>query len=116
MNSVESKPNPASDMSCSHPVRAAGEVSLGNVWLLFVRRRNLIVTVFVLSVLTTGAIVLLTAPVFESRAVIQVGVISDVGPLESPADLVQRLKGGVSGWRQEQLRGGDALYQGSDIQ
>lgn len=93
MNSVESKPNPASDMSCSHPVRAAGEVSLGDVWLLFVRRRNLIVTVFVLSVLTTGAIVLLTAPVFESRAVIQVGVISDVGPLESTADLVQRLKG-----------------------
>jgi uncharacterized protein involved in exopolysaccharide biosynthesis len=65
----ETQSSTAQERETSH----ADEISLADLWNMLARRRWLIAAVWALVLLTAGAYLLMTPPVFESRSVIQVG-------------------------------------------
>ena len=65
------------------------EINLTDLWRVLARRKALVLAMPVLSLLVAALYLLITPVVFESRAVIQVG---QVGQVEAPTVLVQRLK------------------------
>lgn len=77
-----------------------GYLNFSDVWNVLMRRRWVFLGTF-LSVLAISVLIsVLTTPVYESRATIEIGRIADVGVIEKPAITIRRLK--------EQYRIGDA--------
>lgn len=71
---------------------ADGEINLTGLWSVLVRRKKLVLIIPVLLLLVAALYLRLTPAVFESRAIIQVGQVMQVGQIEAPAALVWRLK------------------------
>ncbi|MBU2538888.1 MAG: hypothetical protein KKH22_10655 [Proteobacteria bacterium] len=67
-------------------------VNLVELWEVLTRRKKTVISTLVLVVLCAIAFVFFTKPVYESKVVIQVGQIYQVGHLEDPAVLIQRLQ------------------------
>lgn len=65
------------------------EISLIDLWRTLVARRKVVAGVFMATMLATGAYLLLTPPVYESRVIVQVG--QEGVPLEDLAVFQQRL-------------------------
>jgi capsular polysaccharide biosynthesis protein len=68
-------------------------LNLVDLWEVLTRRKKIVISTFVLVVLCAIAFAFLTKPVYESKAVIQVGQISLVGQLEDTSILMERLQG-----------------------
>lgn len=75
------------------------EIDLYELLAVLARRKKLIIAVFLAAVVAAGAVLLVTKPVYESRAVLAVGSVAQAGQkdvktqaLEDPQVLVQRLK------------------------
>ncbi|MGA7802779.1 MAG: Wzz/FepE/Etk N-terminal domain-containing protein [Gammaproteobacteria bacterium] len=71
------------------------EVSLSELWMALRRRRTLILAVTGLSLLVGAVLAYFITPLYESRAVIELGAITQDGkvtPIESPPTLVARLR------------------------
>ncbi|MEQ6340345.1 MAG: Wzz/FepE/Etk N-terminal domain-containing protein [Gammaproteobacteria bacterium] len=84
--------NSTDQLDQAHETREAlqeDEISLIDLWRVIVKRKKMIIGSLLLSLLLVGAWIAITKPVYESRAVLGIG---QVGPLESPQLLVQRLK------------------------
>lgn len=75
------------------------ETSLIDLWRVLAKRKMLVLAMPVVLLLAAAVYLLTAKPVFESRAVVQVGQVGQVGQVEAPAVLVQRLR--------EQYRVGD---------
>ena len=69
--------------------REEDEVSLIDLWRVITRRKRLIFITIVIILSLVGIWLLITQPVYESRAVLGLG---QVGSIESPQLVVQRLK------------------------
>jgi LPS O-antigen subunit length determinant protein (WzzB/FepE family) len=67
------------------------EIDLVDLWLVLRRRRRVLFAVFGATILATAALIFLPKPVFESRVVVQVGRIGNIGAIETPGVLVERL-------------------------
>ncbi len=65
------------------------EISLIDLWRVITKRRRLIFITVIVILSLMGAWLLIAKPVYESRAVLGVG---QVGPIESPQLIVQRLR------------------------
>lgn len=69
-----------------------GEISLVDLYMILVRRRKIIIVTMVLVLLTAIVYLLLVTPVYEGKAVIQVGQVGQVGQIEDLGKLKVRLK------------------------
>lgn len=67
------------------------EISLIDIWNVLVKRKIMVLAVLLLSLLGAGIAVIVMTPVYESRAVLQIGQIGQIGQIESPAVVVKRL-------------------------
>jgi uncharacterized protein involved in exopolysaccharide biosynthesis len=74
------------------PQGPENEISLIDLWLVLVRRRYWLLTVFAISVATAIAVSLLMSPRYESSAVLSLGQVQGLGVLEQPDILLERLK------------------------
>lgn len=75
--------------SLGHPTD--DEVSLMELWRVLTKRTGLILSILLMSLIVAGLFIFFTPPVYESRAVLQIGQIGQAGQIESPAILVKRL-------------------------
>ncbi len=69
-----------------------GEVSLIDLWRVIAKRRRLVSITVAVILLLVGAWLLIVKPVYESRTVLGMGQVGQVGQVETPQLLVQRLK------------------------
>ncbi|MEW6353883.1 MAG: Wzz/FepE/Etk N-terminal domain-containing protein [Pseudomonadota bacterium] len=74
------------------------EISLIDIWNVLVKRKIMVLAVLLLSLLGAGIAVIVMTPVYESRAVLQIGQVGQVGQtgqpvtqIEAPAVVVKRL-------------------------
>lgn len=67
------------------------DVSLLELWSTLTNRKGVILAILLISLITAGLFIFFTPPVYESRAVLQVGQVGQAGQLESPAVLAKRL-------------------------
>lgn len=72
-------------------ILADNEIDIVSLWRILVKRKSIVLIAFILSFLGAILYLLFTPPVFESRAVLQVGQAGQAGQLEIPAVLVRRL-------------------------
>lgn len=72
--------------------RGDDEVSLVDLWLIFVRRRWLILGVFLVTLLASILLNLAQSPIYQARGVVQIGKLADLGMIEQPAVAVLRLQ------------------------
>lgn len=71
-----------------------GEINLADLWLVLVRRKIVIFVVLAATVIGAVAFIALTKPVYESRAVLEIGKIAGSGSilLEDPTVVVRWLR------------------------
>lgn len=69
-----------------------GGIKPVDLWRVLDKHRVLVLVMPILSLLVTAAYLAITPPIFESRAVIQIGQVGQVGQIETPAVLVQRFR------------------------
>ncbi|TDY02668.1 Wzz/FepE/Etk N-terminal domain-containing protein [Thiohalophilus thiocyanatoxydans] len=67
------------------------EISLIDLWNTLMRRKKIVIAVFALVIVVAVIYLLLTKPVYESRAMIQVGQVGSVGDVEEFSEMKQRL-------------------------
>ncbi len=67
---------------------ADDEISLMELWNVLAKRKGLILAILLASVIAAGLLIFFTPPVYESRAVVQIG---QIGQIEPSATLVKRL-------------------------
>ncbi|MDX5379086.1 MAG: Wzz/FepE/Etk N-terminal domain-containing protein [Halomonas sp.] len=85
--------------STARQSRYDDEIDLIDLWLVLMRRKWIVITVFVLTVLAAGVLAMLTPPRFQTSAVIEVGEIyvpnraaeTPGTYLENPQSLIARL-------------------------
>lgn len=65
--------------------------SLLELWRTLTRRKGVILTVLLVSLIAAGLFIFLVSPVYESRAVLQIGQIGQIGQVESPTVLTKRI-------------------------
>ena len=68
------------------------EISLLDIWLVLVKRRKLILAIFFLCVLASLYPILTNPPIYESRAVLEIGQVTELGVLENRGSMIQRLE------------------------
>jgi capsular polysaccharide biosynthesis protein len=83
--------NSSSSMESSLKYFADDEISLMDLWNVLSKRKGLIFLILLASVITAGLLIFFTPPVYESRAVAQIGKIGKIGQIEPVATLVKRL-------------------------
>ena len=67
------------------------DVYLLKLWITLANRKGVVLAILLISLITAGLFIFFTPPVYESRAVLQVGQVGQAGQLESPAVLAKRL-------------------------
>lgn len=67
------------------------DVSPLELWSALIRRKTLILAILLISLITAGLFIFFTPPVYESRAVLQIGQIGQIGQIESPAVVTKRV-------------------------
>ncbi len=84
--------NPSlSVMEGSTPRLPDDDVSAPELWSALIGSKALILTILLISLITAGLFIFFTPPVYESRAVLQIGQMSADRPIESPAVLTKRV-------------------------
>lgn len=68
------------------------EVSLIDLWRVIVKRKKVIMASLLSVLVLVGLWITVTKPVYESRTVLALGQVGQVGQVEAPQLLVQRLK------------------------
>ena len=68
------------------------EISLIDLWRILAGRKWLIFSILLACLVAGAVMTAVIHPLYESRAVISIGQISDVGQLEMPKNLVERLR------------------------
>jgi LPS O-antigen subunit length determinant protein (WzzB/FepE family) len=68
------------------------EISLIDLWRMLTARKLLILGVLFASLVAGGLLIYSTETMYESRTVLHVGKVEGVGQLESPGEMVQRLR------------------------
>ena len=72
------------------------EISLIDLWRVIIKRKKMIIGSLLLTLLLVGGWIAISKPVYESRAVLGIGQVGQVGQVagqvEAPQLLVQRLK------------------------
>lgn len=91
MTKTDSSNPPLSADVGSTPRLSDDDVRLLELWSTLTNRKGLISAIVLMSLVTTGLFIFFTPPVYESRAVLQVGQIGNAGPPESPYVLAKRL-------------------------
>lgn len=83
--------------STSRQSRYDDEIDLIDLWLVLMRRKWIVITVFVLTVLAAGVLAMLTPPRFQTSAVIEIGEIyvPNRAALENPQSLIARLANAI---------------------
>lgn len=85
----------ATSIRNAEPDSCYDEISLYDLLQILIRRRLIIIITFLTGLFIGGAYYIFSTPIFESRAVIQIGQINQIGAsvkIEDPNLLVQRLK------------------------
>ena len=67
------------------------EISLFEIWSLLMKRKKLIISIIVVSLLLALCYLFLVKPVYESYAMLRIGQVGQVSGVESPYILVKRL-------------------------
>lgn len=67
------------------------DVYLLELWHTLTRRKGVISVVLLVSLIAAGLSIFLVSPVYESRAVLQIGQIGQIGQVESPTVLTKRI-------------------------
>jgi LPS O-antigen subunit length determinant protein (WzzB/FepE family) len=75
-----------------HPYYSEDEISLIDLWQVIVARKWLVLAVIAICVLAAVLVSVFMSPLYESRAVVNIGQVTGVGQLEVPGALVQRLR------------------------
>lgn len=70
--------------------RLSDDGSLLELWIVLTKKKGLILTVLLISLVVAGFSIFFTPPVYESRAVLQIGQIGQIGQIESPAVVTKR--------------------------
>lgn len=79
------------DFKQLQPLYQEDEVSLLDLWMVLVKRKMVILGVFFALFLVVLAFVMVVEPVFESRSVIRIGYVGELGNLEPPKVVVRRI-------------------------
>ncbi len=91
MTRTDSSNPPLSAVGGSTPRLPDDDVSPLELWSALTGRKALILAILLISLITAGLIVFFIPPVYESRAVLQIGQIVSIGQIESPAVLTKRV-------------------------
>jgi len=81
-----------SDLPVSTVYYPDDEIGLLDIWLVLVKRRILIFAVFTLCVVAGMVMLMITKPVYQSRAVLEIGKVIVVGLIEPRDSLAQRVR------------------------
>jgi hypothetical protein len=79
------------DVRAHSPYYAEDEIDLVDLWLVIARSKRLFLAVFGAVVVATAILIAVIPRVYESRAVLQIGSVGNLGVLEQPQVLVERL-------------------------
>ena len=91
MTRTDSSNPPLSAVGGSTPRLPDDDVSAPELWSALIGRKALILAILLISLITAGLFIFFTPPVYESRAVLQIGQIGPGVQIESPAVLTKRV-------------------------
>src|SRR3989344_6213637 len=91
MTRTDSSNPPLSAVGRSTPRLPDDDVSPLELWSALIRRKTLILAILLIALITAGLFIFFTPPVYESRAVLQIGLIGQIGQIEFPAVLTKRV-------------------------
>ncbi|MDO8705496.1 MAG: Wzz/FepE/Etk N-terminal domain-containing protein [Sulfuricaulis sp.] len=91
MTKTDSSNPPLSTVGGSTQRLSDDDVSLLKLWSTLIRRKTLILAIFLISPIMAGLFIFFTPPVYESRAVLQIGQMRADRAIESPAVLTKRV-------------------------
>ena len=111
MAKTDSSNPPLSAVEVQRSVSSDDDVSLLELWGVLTKRKGLIFIILLSSVIAAVLLIFFTPPVYESRAVAQIGQIGQIGQIEPPVTLVKRLleQHGEHAVKDERVADGKAL-------
>lgn len=68
------------------------EYTLVDLWVIFTRRKSIIFLTISTAFLVAAVLVIFSRPIYQSRAVIEIGVLDEIGVLENTPHVMTRLK------------------------
>lgn len=79
-----------------HRYATDDEISLIDLWLVVVRRKKIVLSLLLMGIIAGGAISFFRSPVYESKALVEIGFLPATSPkrelLDDPKILAQRIK------------------------